>query len=47
MREGWFPRGSSGEEETGTGLPETQLGLGPGIRLQPVDRIDQCAQATA
>ena len=47
MREGWLLKGSSEEQGTETGLAEMQLGLGPGTRLQPVDRIGQCAWAVA
>lgn len=47
MRKGWLTTGDSGEGEAGTGLAEMQPGLGPGTRLQPVDRIGRCALTMA
>lgn len=47
MRKGWLTTGDSGEGEAGTGLAEMQPALGPGTRLQPVDRIGHCALAMA
>lgn len=47
-RQGRLPKGDSGEGETGSDWDaETQPGLGPGTRFQPVDRIAHCAGAMA
>lgn len=47
MRKGWLTTGDSGEGEAGTGLAEMQPGLGPGTKLQPVDRTGHRALAMA
>lgn len=44
---GVAPQRKFWEQGTETGLAEMQLGLEPGTRLQPADRISQCAWAVA